>query len=390
MLFAQKNIIFGIPKISFAMNYSENQVVEVLRNVIHPVSSKDIITMNLVKNLHVDGKKINLVLEFPGFNDPLKSSIKKACVKQLQEQLGNEAEIEIEVKTAIKPVEQQRRKYLPAVRNIIAVASGKGGVGKSTVAVNLAVAFASAGARVGLIDADIFGPSVPKMLNAEFVNPLIEKVNGKDLIIPVERYGIKALSIGFFVNPNDATVWRGPMASSAFQQLLGDADWGELDYMFVDLPPGTSDIHLTLVQSVPVTGAVIVSTPQDVALADVIKGINMFRAPSVNVPVLGLIENMAWFTPEELPENKYYIFGREGCKKLAEQFGLPLLGQIPLVQGIREGGDKGEPTVLKKGPVSEAFKTIADNLVIQVLKRNTDLDPTQVVEITRTRSNFNH
>jgi len=308
----------------------------------------------------------------------------------IQNAFGNNTEIDIEIKTPVKPAENSRRQYLPEVRNIIAIASGKGGVGKSTVAVNLAVAFAATGARVGLIDADIFGPSVPKMLKAEFVNPLISKVNGKDLIIPVERYGIKALSIGFFVNPNEATIWRGPIASSAFQQLLGDTEWGELDYLFVDLPPGTSDIHLTLVQSVPVTGAVIVSTPQDVALADVVKGINMFRTPAVNVPVLGLIENMAWFTPAELPENKYYIFGKDGCSKLASQYGIALLGQIPLVQEIREGGDSGEPAVLSKGPAGEAFKTIADNLIIQLLKRNTNLEPTKVVKITKTRSDLAH
>jgi ATP-binding protein involved in chromosome partitioning len=372
------------------MNFSESQVLEILRKVIHPVSAKDIIALNLVNSLNVRDRSVSFTLDFPGFNDPLKSSIKKACIKVLQEHLGGEAEINIDVRTTAVPLERKRRQYLPEVRNIIAVASGKGGVGKSTVAVNLAVAFAGAGARVGLIDADIYGPSIPKMLNAEFVNPTIVKKEGKDFIIPVERHGIKALSIGFFVNPNDATIWRGPMASNAFQQLLGDTDWGELDYMFVDLPPGTSDIHLTLVQSVPVTGAIIVSTPQDVALADAIKGINMFRTPSVNVPVLGLIENMAWFTPEELPGNRYYIFGKEGCKNLARQFDLPLLGQIPLVQSIREGGDSGEPSVLKKGPVSEAFKTIADNLVIQVLKRNTEMDPTQVVKITKTRSDFTH
>jgi ATP-binding protein involved in chromosome partitioning len=240
------------------------------------------------------------------------------------------------------------------------------------------------------MDADIYGPSLPKMLKAEHVNPVVTKINSKDIIIPVERYGVKVLSIGFFVSPDDATIWRGPMASNAFQQMLGDADWGELDYMFVDLPPGTSDIHLTLVQSVPVTGAVIVSTPQDVALADAVKGINMFRTAAVNVPVLGLIENMAWFTPEELPGNRYYIFGKDGCQKLASQFGIPLLGQVPLVQGIRESGDSGEPSVLAKGSAGEAFKTIADNLIVQLLKRNTELDPTRKVEITKTRSSFTH
>jgi ATP-binding protein involved in chromosome partitioning len=367
------------------MNASENQVLEILRKVVHPASGKDIVTMNLVNNLKVAGDSIRFALEFSTHNDPLKSSLKKACIKMLQASFGTGIEIEIEIKAPANPSERQRRQYLPEVLNIIAIASGKGGVGKSTVAVNLAVAFAATGAKVGLIDADIFGPSVPKMLNAEFVNPYINKINGKDLIIPVERYGVKALSMGFFVNPSEATVWRGPMASSAFQQLLGDAEWGELDYMFVDLPPGTSDIHLTLVQSVPVTGAVIVSTPQDVALADVVKGINMFRTPAVNVPVIGLIENMAWFTPAELPDNKYYIFGKDGCGKLASEFGIALLGQIPLIQGIREGGDSGEPAVLKKGPASEAFKTIADNLIIQLLKRNTNLDPTKIVEITKTR-----
>jgi ATP-binding protein involved in chromosome partitioning len=363
-------------------------VLEALRRIVHPASGKDLVEMNMVNDLHISGSRISFILDFSSFNDPLKSSLKKACVKVLQETAGSDAEIDIEIRTPVKPQGRTRREYLPEVSNIIAVASGKGGVGKSTVAVNLAVAFAGTGAKVGLLDADIFGPSVPKMLQAEHMNPYVNKVNGKDVIIPVERYGIKALSVGFFVNPNDATIWRGPMASNAFLQLLGDADWGELDYLFVDLPPGTSDIHLTLVQTVPVTGSVIVSTPQDIALADAIKGIQMFRTPAVNVPVLGLIENMAWFTPEELPENRYYIFGKDGCKKIAEQFGIPLLGQIPLVQGIREGSDTGEPSVLVKGPASEAFKTIADNLIIELLKRNSTVEPTKVVEITKTRKDI--
>lgn len=372
------------------MEISENQVLEILRKVIHPASGKDLVSMNLVTKLRIEGKRISFMLDFPTFNDPLKSSLKKACIHLLQEAFSNKVEVDIEISSQVKPVEPKRRQFLPEVHNIIAIASGKGGVGKSTVAVNLAIAFAGTGARVGLIDADIYGPSVPKMLKAEFINPYVKKINGKDVIVPVERYGIKALSIGFFVNPNDATIWRGPMASSAFHQLLGDAEWGELDYMFVDLPPGTSDIHLTLVQSVPVTGAVIVSTPQDVALADAIKGINMFRTPAVNVPVLGLIENMAWFTPEELPENRYYIFGKDGCKKLASQFGVPLLGQVPLIQGIREGSDNGEPSVLERGCASEAFKTIADNLIIQLLRRNTNLEPTKIVKVTKSRGDITH
>jgi ATP-binding protein involved in chromosome partitioning len=367
------------------MYFSEDQVLEVLRKIIHPVSGKDIVTLGMIQELHTEDGKISFSLYFRNSGDPLKSSLQKACKRYLKDQLHPDLEVEVTLHSDAKLASRQEKVYLPLVHNIIAIASGKGGVGKSTVAVNLAIAFAQAGSRVGLIDADIFGPSVPKMLGAEQVRPEIKKEDGKDIILPVDRYGIKTLSIGYFVNPADAAVWRGPMASNAFQQLLGDTDWGELDYLFVDLPPGTSDIHLTLVQTVAVTGVVMVSTPQDIALADVIKGINMFRNPAINVPLLGLIENMAWFTPEELPDNKYYIFGREGCRRLAAEYNIPFLGQIPIVQGIREGGDTGKPVIVHKNQASEAFKSVADNLVIEIIRRNAEQKPTQKVNIKEYR-----
>jgi ATP-binding protein involved in chromosome partitioning len=367
------------------MYFSENQVLEVLRNITHPVSGKDIVTLGMIRDLHTEDGRISLSLHFKNPADPLKSSLQKACKRILKDHLHPELEVDINLLSDAQPAGRQENKSLLQIHNIIAIASGKGGVGKSTVAVNLALAFARAGARVGLLDADIYGPSIPKMLGAEKERPEMTKENGKDRILPVERYGIKTLSIGFFVNPADATIWRGPMASNAFQQMLVDSDWGELDYLFVDLPPGTSDIHLTLVQTVAVTGVVMVSTPQDVALADVKKGVNMFRNPAINIPVLGLIENMSWFTPEELPDNRYYIFGKEGCKKMATEFGIPFLGQIPLVQGIREGGDSGEPAILHKNTVSEAFKSVADKLVIEIIRRNAEQKPSQKVSITEYR-----
>ena len=311
---------------------------------------------------------VKVVLEFPRDTDPFLKSTVKAAEAAIKYHCGQDVEVEIatEFKSKPRPADEN---LLPGVKHIIAVSSGKGGVGKSTVAANLAIALARLGYKVGLLDTDIFGPSVPKMFHVEDARPYAVNVDGRDLIEPVEKYGVKLLSIGFFVSPTTATLWRGGMATSALKQLIADADWGELDYFILDTPPGTSDIHLTLLQTLKLTGAVIVSTPQQVALADARKGIDMYRNEKVNVPILGLIENMAWFTPAELPENKYYIFGREGCKRLAEEMHVPLLAQIPLVQSICESGDEGAPAVLGDTMTSLAFINLAQ-AVVTVVNRN--------------------
>jgi ATP-binding protein involved in chromosome partitioning len=363
------------------MAYSEEQILNALRRVKHPEKSEDIVALKMIEDLKIKGNEISFSLVFLKSQDPFVNSIKKTCIKAISTYVDKKAGVSIN--TVIRgKAPQEKKEILPGIKNIVAIASGKGGVGKSTVAVNLAVSFAKMNHKVGLIDADIFGPSIPRMFDVVNIRPKVHPIKGVDIIIPVEKYDVKLLSIGFFINPDDALVWRGPMATSALKQLINQADWGELDYLLVDLPPGTSDIHLTLVQEVPVTGAIIVSTPQEIALADAIKGISMFTGDKINVPILGLVENMAWFTPAELPDNRYYIFGKEGCKTLAKEYNVPLLGQIPIVQSICEGGDNGIPSALDEGSiVGKAFLELGKKVIVQLDARNKLKPPTKKVEI---------
>ena len=321
-------------------------------------------------DLRIDGMKVSFSIIFEKATDPFRKSVVKAAETAIHTYVSSDVEVTIGVKSKTQ-LPPEPDKLLPNVKNIIAVSSGKGGVGKSTVTANLAVALAKLGYRVGLLDTDIFGPSMPKMFQVEDGRPYAENVDGRDLIVPIEKYGVKLLSIGFFVNPDQATLWRGGMACNALKQLIGEAKWGELDYFILDTPPGTSDIHLTLLQTLQITGAVIVSTPQQVALADARKGINMYMNDKVNVPILGLVENMAWFTPADHPEERYYIFGKNGCKDLAEELNVPLLAQVPLVQGICDNGDAGTPSVLDPAsPSGIAFMSLAAKVVTQVDKLN--------------------
>ena len=352
-------------------------VMDALATVTYAGTKKNVVESGMVADTPAvaapqkDGEnwKVKVVLEFPRDTDPFLKSTVKAAEAAIKYHCGKEVEVEIETEFKSKP-RPEVGEMLPGVKNIIAVSSGKGGVGKSTVSANLAIALARLGYKVGLLDTDIFGPSMPKMFNVEDEQPYAVKKDGRDLICPIEKYGVKLLSIGFFVSPNTATLWRGGMATSALKQLIADADWGELDYFILDTPPGTSDIHLTLLQTLPITGAVIVSTPQQVALADARKGIDMYRNEKVNVPILGLIENMAWFTPAELPENKYYIFGKEGCKQLAEEMQVPLLAQIPLVQSICDNGDAGTPAALSSDTSTGlAFINLAQSVVTVVNRK---------------------
>jgi len=365
------------------MSYTIEQVWESLKKVRYPDGDADIVSLNMVEAIQIEGKKISFSVFLPVFNSPFKKSLEKASIRAIKDTLGDDAEVKATVtsKITVGRVDKTQEEILPGVKNIIAVASGKGGVGKSTVSTNLAIALAKLGSKTGLIDADIYGPSIPKMFGVENDRPGVEKIDGRDRILPVEKYGVKMLSIGFFVNPNDALIWRGAMATNALKQLINDAVWGDLDYLVIDLPPGTSDIHLTMVQTIPVTGAVVVSTPQDVALADARKGISMFKQEKINVPVLGLIENMSWFTPPELPDKKYYIFGKDGCKNLSEELNIPFLGQIPIVESIRKNGDAGTPSTLEDSQMGEAFRQLGENVAQKIEERNKTLAPTVKVEI---------
>ena len=350
---------------------TKEQVLDALSNVIEPDLKKDLVTLNMIEDVKIDGKKVSFTVVLTTPACPLKDLIHNACENAIKHYVDQDSIVEINMTARVTSKRDGEQPLLPKVKNIIAVASGKGGVGKSTVASNLAVSLADLGAKVGLVDADIYGPSVPIMFDVVDEKPLVRMVDGVQKIVPVESYGIKLLSIGFFADTSQAIVWRGPMASKALTQLFRDADWGELDYLIIDLPPGTGDIHLTLVGSIPITGALIVTTPQKVALADAEKGVSMFKMPSIDVPVLGIVENMAWFTPEELPDNKYYIFGKNGGKDLAESLGVPLLGQIPLVQSIREAGDAGRPAGLQeRTKVAESFLELAKNVAQQVAIMN--------------------
>ena len=365
-------------------------ITDALQTVTYPGTKKNLVESDMVAdNLRINGNHISFSLIFPRDTDPfLKSTVKAAEAairynvnKNEGEGCGEQVEIEISLEYKSKP-RPEVGKMLPQVKNVIAVSSGKGGVGKSTVSANLAIALARLGYKVGLLDTDIFGPSMPKMFDVEDARPYAVDVDGRKLIEPVEKYGVKLLSIGFFVNSDTATLWRGGMASNALKQLIADANWGDLDYFILDTPPGTSDIHLTLLQTLAITGAVIVSTPQSVALADARKGIDMYQNDKVNVPILGIVENMAWFTPAELPENKYYIFGKEGCKQLANELHIPLLAQIPLVQSICEDGDKGEPAACHPETITgQAFLNLAQAVVTKVNRRNKVQPKTKIVEV---------
>lgn len=361
---------------------TKDKILEALSTVQEPDLGKDLVTLNMVQDIVIEKYYVSFTIVLTTPACPLKDMIKSACINAIKTMVNKDAVVKVNFSSNTTTKRTDARAILPKVKNVIAVVSGKGGVGKSTVAANLALGLSQGGARVGLMDADIYGPSVPIMFGVRGERPMMMEIEGKGMIVPLEKYGIKLMSIGLLVDEKNAVVWRGPMASSAIKQFVSDVYWDELDYLIIDMPPGTGDIHLTLMQSVPVTGALIVTTPQDVALADAKKGVAMFGQAQLNVPIIGLVENMSYFTPAELPDNKYYIFGKDGGKRLAEEYDLPFLGQIPLVQGIREGGDRGMPVMVGSDEITKkAFEEFCASVVRGVSMKNANIPTQKVAEI---------
>jgi ATP-binding protein involved in chromosome partitioning len=362
------------------MEVEKQRIVEILQKIADPQTGRDIVSMRMVEDLQIEGKNISFSIVLASLNTPSKNELNFACIQAIND-VYPDFEVHIHVKVRAEQVGGQQS-IVPQIKNIIAVASGKGGVGKSTVAVNLALGLQKLGAKVGLMDADVYGPSLPTMLGLKGQRPKIKDVHNQPKIVPIEKYGLHTISIGYMIEPEQAVVLRGPRLAAIINQFFKDCLWPELDFLVIDLPPGTGDVQLTLVQTVPVTGVVMVTTPQEVALADAVKGMNMFRLPNVNVPILGVVENMSWFTPLELPDNKYFIFGEGGGKALAKEANAVLLGQIPLVQGIREGGDNGIPAIVGDEPLTrEAFLNVAKNTLRQLAIRNESFQPTKIVEM---------
>jgi ATP-binding protein involved in chromosome partitioning len=361
-----------------------DDILKALSNVQEPDLGKDLVTLNMIKDIVIDGNNVSFTIVLTTPACPMKDMMQRASENAVKLLVNKAAIVQVNFTSNTTSIRKDDQKVLGGVKNIIAVVSGKGGVGKSTVSSNLALALSEGGASVGLMDADIYGPSIPMMFGVRGERPLMKEVDGKGIILPLEKFGIKLMSIGLLVDEKSAVVWRGPMASSAIRQFVTDVDWGDLDYLIIDMPPGTGDIHLTLMQLVPVTGVVVVTTPQNVALADAKKAIAMFAQAQINVPIIGLVENMAYFTPAELPENKYYLFGKEGGKNLAEEYDLAFLGQIPLVQSIREGGDEGVPAMAGSDEISKAaFRSFTSMTVRNIALRNANMPSTQVIEMAQ-------
>ena len=362
---------------------TNDDILKALGNVQEPDLGKDLVTLNMVKDIKIDGNAVSFTVVLTTPACPLKEMIRNACINAVNILVSKEAEVTVNFTSNTSSNRKDGKTVLSGVKNIIAVVSGKGGVGKSTVSANLALALSQSGAKVGLMDADIYGPSQHIMFGVRGERPLMTDVDGKGMIVPIEKFGIKLMSIGLLIDEKQAVIWRGPMVSSAIRQFVSEVDWGELDYLVIDMPPGTGDIHLTVVQTIPVTGVIVVTTPQTVALADAKKGIAMFSQAQLKVPVIGLVENMSYFIPQELPNNKYYLFGKDGGKHLADEFDIPFLGQIPIVQSIREGGDQGIPAMVGDDAISQkAFMDFASNAVRGIAMRNANLEPTKIIEIT--------